>query len=132
MISHETYLAIADLLANHSYCKRSKVGAVMVMRGNIISMGYNGTPKGACNDCEDQNGNTKPEVIHAELNAIIKCARDGVSCEGASLYVSLSPCIECAKIILQAGIKEVIYKHEYRLTEGISFLTRNGVEVLKR
>jgi dCMP deaminase len=129
-MTHESYLAIADIIATHSKALRNKVGAILVKNNNIISMGYNGTPYGFDNNCEDDNGNTVPEVVHAELNAIIKCAKDGISCDGATLYCTLSPCIDCAKIIVQSGIKQVVYKTKYRLTDGLELLGQY-VEVLQ-
>lgn len=116
------YMAIAELAAGKSYAERNKVGAVLVKDFNVISFGYNGTPRGFDNQCEDGNV-TKDIVIHAECNAICKCAAAGNSCEGASLYVTLSPCIECAKMIIQAGIKAVYYKERYRVEQTIGSIS---------
>jgi dCMP deaminase len=117
----ELYLDLAKRVAEESYCKRLKVGAIIVKDGNIISFGYNGTPAGVDNCCE-RHGVTVAEVIHAEMNAILKAAKTGHSVDGASLYLTLSPCVECAKLILQSGIKRVVYLDQYRKTEGIDFL----------
>lgn len=115
------YLNIAKEISTLSHCTRSKVGAVIVKDNNIISFGYNGTPAGVDNCCE-RHGVTVPEVIHAEMNAILKAAKTGHSVDGASLYLTLSPCVECAKLILQSGIKRVVYLDQYRKTEGVDFL----------
>ena len=125
------YLEMADIWARNSYCKRRQVGALIVKNRMIISDGYNGTPSGFENVCEDENGVTKPYVLHAEANAITKVAKSGNSSEGATLYVTASPCLECSKLIIQAGIKRVVYKDEYRLTDGVELLRRAGVEVEK-
>lgn len=122
---------MAQIWASNSYCKRRQVGALIVKDKMIISDGYNGTPSGFENVCEDESGVTKPYVLHAEANAISKVAKSGNSSEGATLYVTASPCIECAKLIIQAGIKRVVYKDEYRLTDGVDLLRRAGVEVEK-
>ena len=127
----ERYLEMASVWAKNSYCKRRQVGALIVKDKMIISDGYNGTPSGFENVCEDENGVTKPYVLHAEANAISKVAKSGNSSQGATLYVTASPCIECSKLIIQAGIKRVVYKDEYRLTDGIDLLRRAGVEVEK-
>ena len=127
----EKYLAMAEVWAGNSYCRRRQVGALLVKDRMIISDGYNGTPSGFENICEDENGVTKPYVLHAEANAISKVAKSGNSSDGATLYVTASPCIECAKLIIQAGIRRVVYKDEYRLTEGIDLLRRAGIEVEK-
>lgn len=121
---------MAEIWAKNSYCKRRQVGALLVKNNMIISDGYNGTPSGFENVCEE-NGVTKPYVLHAEANAISKVAKSGNSSEGATLYVTASPCIECAKLIIQSGIKRVVYKDEYRLTDGIDLLARAGIEVEK-
>ena len=122
------YLEMAAIWAKNSYCKRRQVGAILVKDRMIISDGYNGTPSGFENVCEDENGITKPYVLHAEANAISKVAKSGNSSEGATLYVTASPCMECAKLIIQAGIKRVVYMDEYRLLEGIELETcRNRV-----
>ncbi len=128
---HRTYLKLAKEWSKLSHAKRMQVGAIMVKDGMIISDGYNGTPSGFNNSCEDSEGNTKPEVLHAEANAILKCAKHGTSCEGATLYITLSPCQDCAKLIHQAGIKEVIYEDEYRYGNGLEFLKKCGVNVKK-
>ena len=126
----QRYLEMAEIWAKNSYCKRRQVGALLVKDNMIISDGYNGTPSGFENVCEE-NGVTKPYVLHAEANAISKIAKSGNSSMGATLYVTASPCIECAKLIIQSGIKRVVYKDEYRLTDGIDLLTRAGIEVVK-
>lgn len=126
----QRYLEMAEIWAKNSYCKRRQVGALLVKDNMIISDGYNGTPSGFENVCEE-NGVTKPYVLHAEANAISKIAKSGNSSLGATLYVTASPCIECAKLIIQSGIKRVVYKDEYRLTDGIDLLTRAGIEVEK-
>ena len=124
------YLHMARIWAENSYCQRRQVGALIVKDKMIISDGYNGTPAGFENVCEDETGVTKPYVLHAEANAITKIARSGNNSDGATLYVTASPCIECAKLISQAGIKRVIYGQHYRLTDGIDLLKRAGIEVL--
>ncbi|MBQ6822868.1 MAG: dCMP deaminase family protein [Bacteroidales bacterium] len=124
------YLEMAEIWAKNSYCKRRQVGALLVKDNMIISDGYNGTPSGFENICEE-NGVTKPYVLHAEANAISKVAKSGNSSEGATLYVTASPCIECSKLIIQSGIKRVVYKDEYRLTDGVDLLRKAGVEVEK-
>lgn len=126
-----SYIEMAQVWARNSYCKRRQVGALIVKDKMIISDGYNGTPSGFENICEDENGVTKPYVLHAEANAITKVAKSGNSSEGGTLYVTSSPCIECSKLIIQAGIKRVVYKDEYRLTDGIDLLRKAGVEVEK-
>lgn len=125
------YLEMAEVWAKNSYCKRRQVGALIVKDRMIISDGYNGTPSGFENVCEDESGVTKPYVLHAEANAITKVAKSGNSSQGATLYVTASPCIECSKLIIQAGIKRVVYKDEYRLTDGVDLLRRAGIEVEK-
>lgn len=122
------YIRMARIWAENSYCERRKVGALIVKDNSIISDGYNGTPSGFENECEC-DGRTKPYVLHAEANAITKLARDTRSSAGATLYVTMSPCIECAKLIIQAGIKRVVYDERYRDTSGIDLLRRAGVEV---
>lgn len=122
------YLRMARIWAENSYCQRRKVGALVVKDKMIISDGYNGTPSGFENVCEDDNL-TKPYVLHAEANAITKLARSSNNSDGATLYVTASPCIECAKLIIQAGIKRVIYGEQYRLTDGIDLLKRANIEV---
>ena len=127
----QRYLEMAEIWAKNSYCKRRQVGALIVKDRMIISDGYNGTPSGFENICEDENGVTKPYVLHAEANAITKVAKSGNSSQGATLYVTASPCMECSKLIIQSGIKRVVYKDEYRLTDGIDLLRRAGIEVEK-
>lgn len=123
------YLRMARIWAENSYCERRKVGALIVKDKMIISDGYNGTPAGFENVCEDENHLTKPYVLHAEANAITKIARSGNNSEGATLYVTDAPCIECSKLIIQSGIKKVFYARQYRLTDGIDLLQRAGIEV---
>lgn len=123
------YLRMAAIWAENSYCQRRKVGALVVKEKMIISDGYNGTPSGFENVCEDAHGVTHPYVLHAEANAITKLARSGNNSDQATLYVTASPCIECAKLIIQAGIRRVVYTEQYRLTDGIDLLRRAGVEV---
>ena len=125
-----SYLEMAQIWAQNSYCKRRKVGALLVKDRMIISDGYNGTPSGFENICEE-DGVTKPYVLHAEANAITKVAKSGNSSEGATLFVTASPCLECAKLIIQSGIKRVVYRDEYRITDGIDLLRRAGIEVGK-
>ena len=124
------YLSMARIWAQNSYCRRRQVGALLVKDKMIISDGYNGTPSGFENDCEDENGSTKPFVLHAEANAITKVARSNNSSEGATLYVTSSPCIECAKLIIQSGIRRVVYCENYRTDEGLQLLKRANIEVL--
>ena len=123
------FMQIALTVASASYCTRKKVGALIVKNNNIIAIGYNGTISGFENICELKDGSTNPEVLHAESNAITKCAKSSNSSDGATLYVTLSPCFECAKIIIQSGIKEVVYLEEYRNTEGIKLLNKSKVNV---
>lgn len=123
------YLEMASVWARNSYCKRRQVGALLVKDRMIISDGYNGTPSGFENICEDENGVTKPYVLHAEANAITKIAKSGNNSAGATLYVTASPCMECAKLIIQSGIRRVVYKDAYRLTDGVDLLRRAGIEV---
>lgn len=123
------YLKMARIWAENSYCKRRQVGALIVNDKMIISDGYNGTPSGFENVCEDENNVTKPYVLHAEANAITKIARSSNNSDGATLYVTAAPCIECAKLIIQAGISRVIYSEEYRIEDGINLLRRAGIEV---
>jgi dCMP deaminase len=124
------YMRMARIWAENSYCLRRKVGALLVKDKMIISDGYNGTPSGFENVCEDENDHTKPYVLHAEANAITKVARSNNSSEGATLYVTSSPCIECAKLIIQAGIRRVVFAEYYRDTDGIDLLNRAGIETL--
>ena len=124
------YMRMARVWAENSYCVRRQVGALMVKDQRIISDGYNGTPSGFENVCEDENNVSKPYVLHAEANAISKVARSHNSSDGATLYVTASPCIECAKLIIQAGVRRVVYGELYRLTDGIDLLRRAGIEVI--
>jgi dCMP deaminase len=121
------YLRMARIWAENSYCIRRKVGALIVKDKMIISDGYNGTPVGFENICEDESGLTKPYVLHAEANAITKVARSNNSSDGATLYVTASPCLECSKLIIQSGIKRVVYNELYRIMDGIDLLERAGV-----
>ncbi len=123
------YLRMARIWAENSYCKRRQVGALIVKGKSIISDGYNGTPSGFENICEDEEDRTKPYVLHAEANAITKVAKSGNSSDGATLYVTASPCIECAKLIIQAGIVRVVYSEIYRCTDGIELLEKAGIAV---
>lgn len=125
------YLRMALEWAKLSYCKRKQVGAIVVKNKMIISDGYNGTPSRFENICEDKNGNTKWYVLHAEANAILKVAKSTQSCDGATLYVTLSPCKECSKIIHQAGIKRVVYYDTYKDNNGLFFLNRAGIKLKK-
>lgn len=124
------YLRMARIWAENSYCKRRQVGALIVKDKSIISDGYNGTPSGFENICEDEQGVTKKYVLHAEANAITKVAASTNNCCGATVYVTASPCIECAKLIIQAGIKRVVYSEEYHLRDGVELLQHAGIEVL--
>jgi dCMP deaminase len=117
----KVFINIAKETSTLSHCVRSKVGAVLVKDGNIISFGYNGTPSGMDNSCEEDNV-TFPHVIHAECNAILKAAKTGNSVDGSTLYLTLSPCLDCSKLILQSAIKRVVYLNEYRNPQGIDFL----------
>lgn len=123
------YLRMARIWAENSYCKRRQVGALVVKDKMIISDGYNGTPSGFENVCEE-DGVTKPYVLHAEANAITKLARSSNNSDGSTLYVTASPCIECAKLIIQAGIKRVVYAEKYRLKDGIELMERAGIKVV--
>ncbi len=127
----KSYLEMARVWANNSYCQRRKVGALIVKNRMIISDGYNGTPSGFENICEDENGGTKPYVLHAEANAITKVAKSNNSSEGATLYVTAAPCLECAKLIIQAGIKKVVYSDDYRVADGLDLLKKAGIEICK-
>lgn len=124
------YLKIAAEWAQLSYCQRKKVGAIIVKDQMIISDGYNGTPSGFDNCCEDHEGNTKWDVLHAEANAILKVARSTQSSEGATLYITLSPCKECSKLVHQSGIKRLVYSKGYRDDSGLLFLQKAGIEVV--
>ncbi len=125
----KAYLKIAREWAQLSYCNRKKVGAIIVKDRMIISDGYNGTPSGFENCCEDEEGYTKWYVLHAEANAILKVARSTQTCDGATLYITLSPCKECSKLIHQSGIKRVVYHKDYKDISGIDFLKKAGVQV---
>lgn len=122
------YLRMARIWAENSYCKRRKVGAIIVKNSMIISDGFNGTPSGFENICEDETGITIPYVLHAEANAITKVARSNNSSAGATLYITASPCLECAKLIIQAGIERVVFHELYRITDGVELLKRAGVK----
>ena len=125
------YLRMATIWAENSYCRRRQVGAIIVKDKMIISDGFNGTPSGFENVCEDENDTTKPYVLHAEANAITKVARSSNSSDGATLYVTTSPCIACSKLIIQAGIKRVVFNELYRMHDGINLLKRAGVECVQ-
>jgi len=127
----ERYLRMASVWAENSYCTRRQVGALLVKDKMIISDGYNGTPSGFENVCEDENNRTKPYVLHAEANAITKVAKSNNSSNGATLYVTSSPCIECSKLIIQAGIKRVVFSEQYHMNDGVELLERAKVEVVK-
>jgi dCMP deaminase len=124
------YLELAGIWARNSYCERAQVGALIVKEKMIISDGYNGTPAGFENVCEDKEGRTKPYVLHAEANAITKVAKSNNSSEGATLYITTSPCLECAKLIIQSGIRRVVYSDSYRIQDGVDILKRAGIEVV--
>ena len=124
------YLEMALIWAKNSYCHRAQVGALIVKGKMIISDGYNGTPSGFENVCEDENNKTKPYVLHAEANAITKVARSNNSSEDSTLYVTSSPCMECSKLIIQSGIRRVVYCNEYHNTEGLDLLKRAGIELV--
>lgn len=126
-----SYMQMAAIWAQNSYCRRRQVGALLVKDRMIISDGYNGTPAGFENICEDESGATKPYVLHAEANAITKVAQSGNGSRNATLYVTAAPCIECAKLIIQSGISRVVYRDEYRLTDGVDLLVKAGVVVEK-
>ncbi len=123
------YLRMARIWASNSYCKRRQVGALIVKDNMIISDGYNGTPSGFENDCEDENNVSKAYVLHAEANAITKVAKSNNSSDGSTLYITTSPCIECAKLIIQSGIVRVVFSEKYRITDGLDLLERAGVEL---
>jgi len=125
------YIEMAQVWAKNSYCIRRQVGALIVKGRMIISDGFNGTPSGFENICEDEEGKTKPYVLHAEANAITKVAKSNNSSEGATLYVTSSPCLECSKLIIQAGIRRVVYYDEYRISDGLELLKRSGIEIVK-
>ena len=124
-----SYMRMARIWAENSYCVRRKVGALIVKDKMIISDGYNGTPSGFENICEDEAGLTKPYVLHAEANAITKVAKSANNCDGATLYITAAPCIECSKLIIQAGIRRVVYADAYRSDEGLALLRRVGIEI---
>lgn len=126
----KSYLDMAEVWSKNSYCKRRQVGALLVKDRMIISDGYNGTPAGFENRCEDEEGKTIPYVLHAEANAITKVAKSGNSSSGATMYVTTSPCLECAKLIIQAGIVRLVFRNSYRRTDGVDLLTRAGVDVV--
>lgn len=130
IILDRRYLRMAEIWAENSYCERRKVGVLIVKDKSIISDGYNGTPVGFENICEGEDGLTKPYVLHAEANAITKLARSTNNSQGATVYVTDAPCIECAKLIIQSGVVRVVYGREYRLCDGIELLERAGIEVL--
>jgi dCMP deaminase len=125
------YMDIADRASRESYCVRAKVGSVIVTPDLVTLVGYNGTVKGAENACELDNGTTDPSVIHAETNALAKALNAGVSTKGSTIYITLSPCVQCSKLIKQSGVVRVVYKEEYRCTAGIDFLRKHGVQVDK-
>lgn len=125
------YIRMAQIWAENSYCVRRQVGALIVKDKMIISDGYNGTPSGFENVCEDDMGKTKPYVLHAEANAITKVAKSANSSEGATLYITASPCIECAKLIIQSGIKRVVYCESYRSEDGLDLLRKVGIEIVQ-
>ena len=125
----ERYLRMAKIWAENSYCERRKVGALIVKDKMIISDGYNGTPSGFENNCEEDNNITKPYVLHAEANAITKVAKSNNSSDGSTLYVTTSPCMECSKLIIQSGIKRVVFDEKYRITDGLDLLERAGIEL---
>ena len=124
------YLEMAQIWAKNSYCKRRQVGALIVKDRMIISDGFNGTPEGFENECEDENNITKPYVLHAEANAITKVAKSGNNSKNATLYVTTSPCIECSKLIIQSGIKRVVYLNEYHKKDGLELLKRANIEII--
>lgn len=125
------YLKMAEDWSQLSHCTRKKVGALLVKEGMIISDGYNGTPSGFPNECEDENGETKWYVLHAEANAILKVARSTNAAQGSTLYITLSPCRDCSKLILQAGIRRVVYTRQYKDTTGLDFLAAAGLEIVQ-
>ena len=130
IIFDKRYLEMATIWAQNSYCIRRQVGALIVREKMIISDGYNGTPAGFENICEDENNVTKPYVLHAEANAITKVAKSNNSSEGSTLYVTTSPCMECAKLIIQSGISRVVYSNRYHKTDGLDLLKRAGIELV--
>lgn len=124
------YLDMAQIWAGNSYCRRRQVGAILVKDKMIISDGYNGTPSGFANVCEDENGDTFRYVLHAEANAITKVAQSNNSSSGSTLYVTTSPCMECSKLIIQAGIRRVVFRELYRLCDGIDLLREAGIDIV--
>ncbi len=130
LLTDKRYLQMARIWATNSYCKRRQVGALLVKEKMIISDGYNGTPSGFENECEDENNHTKPYVLHAEANAITKVAKSNNSSEGSTLYITTSPCIECAKLIIQAGIIRVVFTEQYRINDGLDLLERAKIELV--
>jgi dCMP deaminase len=126
-----TYLGVALSVARHSKANRRKVGAVLVTKTGVMLPGFNGSPRGMDNACEDENNVTKPSVIHAELNCIMKAAREGVSVVDSTIYVTLSPCIQCAAMLIQAGVTRVVYADDYRDMSGVAFLQEAGIDVSK-
>lgn len=131
LVLDKRYLRMARIWAENSYCRRRQVGALLVKDQMIISDGYNGTPAGFTNVCEDEDGSTKPYVLHAEANAITKVAKSANNCDGSTLYITAAPCIECSKLIIQAGIKRVVYSEDYRSEEGLALLRRVGIDCIK-
>lgn len=127
----QRYLQMARIWAENSYCERRKVGALLVKDRMIISDGYNGTPSGFENICEDENNKTKPYVLHAEANAITKVAQSNNSSHGATLYVTSSPCVECSKLIIQSGIKRVVFSDAYRLQDGMELLKKANIDIVQ-
>lgn len=127
---HEMYMQIAEVISKRSTAVNKKVGAILVKDNSIISYGYNGTPSGFSNVCEDETGKTKPEVLHAESNAITKVAQSTLSSKDSVLYITLSPCINCAKLIIQSGIKEVYFKEHYKRNDGIELLEKAGIKCI--
>ncbi len=124
------YMEMAKIWAKNSYCKKRKVGALIVKNKMIISDGYNGTPSGFLNKCEDEKGKTYPFVLHAEANAITKVAKSTNNCDSATLYITTSPCIECSKLIIQSGITRVVYDEKYKNTDGLELLKKIGIDVI--
>ena len=128
---HKFYMNIAMLTSDLSYASRSKVGAVIVKDNNIISFGYNGSPSGHPNICEDFENKTLPSIIHAEINCIAKAARQGISTQGSTLYVTLSPCYDCSKLLIQSGISKIIFLEEYRIKDALNFLEQSNIDIIK-
>lgn len=130
---HRYFMEVAELTSKLSYARRNKVGAIIVKNNRILTHGHNGTPVGYDNNCENENSDgtltTKDEVIHAEANALYYCAKYGISTDGATLYVTMSPCVKCAQAIIQAGIKNIFYRIKYRDTFGIEFLKKNNIKI---